>query len=80
MKGLFPFLRELFFGPKKPECAVNYCYGRPDARCRANQCADHCGQNCGVACVDRRTFGNVEAERRAARRDDDWPDDLGVVG
>lgn len=66
MKGLFPWLRELFFGPPpavptansaatadRPECAVSYCGSFADPRCKGGNCTQHCASciGCNGICI-----------------------------
>lgn len=76
MKGLFPFLRELFFGDRSKFCSHDFCRARPLKECGSQQCAEHCRTwcECGAAIRYRQSI-------QAKRKDEhDWPDDLGVVG
>lgn len=43
MKGLFPFLQEFFFGPKKLTCtSYDSCEGLRAPYCYGGHCARHC--------------------------------------
>lgn len=50
MKGLFPFIRQIFFGTKKPECPIGYCKNSPALFCYSGTCAYHCSFQC--RCLD----------------------------
>lgn len=49
MKGLFPWLREIFMGKRPPRCSHDLCDGLADPRCIGGNCTCHCN---GIAKVD----------------------------
>lgn len=72
MKGLFPFLRELFFGPKKPKCRKwEYCEQFPLEDCVSGNCRDHCATYCKCEATRR-------PSKKRARQLADWPTELDI--
>ena len=65
MRGLFPFLRELFFGPAEPVCGLSHCDNTRDPRCKALLCRHHCGFTllCAGECLRPRTPEEQEVEK-----------------
>lgn len=46
MKGLFPWLRELFFGVPEPKCHDTLCKATPAPHCTGTRCGYHCKLYC----------------------------------
>lgn len=59
-RGLFGWLALLLFGER---CITEMCWVRPDPRCKAGLCPEHCGRiyNCNGVC--RRVPSREEVER-----------------
>ena len=73
MKGLFPFLRELFFGPKKRRCLeYEYCDKPPLNDCVSICCAEHCRRACKCGAGEPGRLSSVREEIALWK----WPSSL----
>jgi len=73
VKGLFPWIREVILGPKKPTCADSDCFSRPVPIdiCGAGLCAYHHNMLC---------VWYEKTPRCAAARDGQAKVDLAFLG
>lgn len=63
MKGFFPFVRELLFGPPKLKCTKYGCRGNQAPYCYGGLCPQHCDSIIACQCLK-----NQDRQIRAVNR------------